>query len=88
MSGFKLNSHKREVQEAKDKAIAMALMEIGLVAERMAKAEISKPKTHADGHQRPNVITGNLRSSIDFSTDNPQETVYIGTNVEYAAFVC
>lgn len=85
MSGFV--SHKQEVLEAKNQAIAAALTEMGVLAERFVKEKISEPKPHSDGTNRPSVVTGNLRNSIDFEVDQADETVYIGTNVEYAPYV-
>ena len=84
---FELVSHKREVIEAKDRAIETALTEIGLLAERFTKQEISRPKGHADGTVRPSVITGELRRSIDYEVDAADESVYVGTNIEYGKYV-
>lgn len=57
----------------------------GAVAERYAKEELSKPKVHADGTSRPNVITGRLRNSVSHAVEDNK--AYIGTNVTYAPFV-
>lgn len=54
--------------------IAAALEEIGLVAERFAKAKCP-------------VDTGRLRNSITHVIDSGRKEVYIGTNVEYAPYV-
>lgn len=61
-----------EVTQALRLAIHRALTKIGLVAEDYAKRLCP-------------VITGRLRNSITFYTDD--DTVTIGTNVEYAQFV-
>lgn len=51
-----------------------ALEECGLVAEGYAKKETP-------------VDTGNLRNSISHKVDEAEQSVYIGTNNEYAAYV-
>ena len=68
-----IESHKDEVIQAKDEAIARALETIGLVAERYAK-------------EYAPVDTGRLRNSISHEAVPEEETVYIGTNVEYAPY--
>lgn len=65
-------SHKDDAIAEKDKAIEKALETIGLVAERYAK-EICV------------VDTGRLRNSISHQVD--ENTVYVGTNVEYAPYI-
>ena len=67
-----VTSHRIEVIEAKNEAIARALETIGLVAERYAK-------------EKAPVDTGRLRNSISHQVDD--ETVYVGTNVEYAPYL-
>ena len=65
-------SHRIEVIQAKDEAVAKALETIGLVAERYAK-ELCPTDT------------SRLKNSISHQVDD--ETVYVGTNVEYAPYV-
>lgn len=65
-------SHKIEVIQAKDEAVAKALETIGRVAERYAK-ELCPTDT------------SRLKNSISHQVDD--ETVYVGTNVEYAPYV-
>lgn len=65
-------SHKIEVIQAKDEAVAKALETIGLVAERYAKEMCPTD-------------TGRLKNSISHQVDD--DTVYVGTNVEYAPYV-
>jgi len=67
-----VTSHRIEVIEAKNEAVARALETIGLVAERYAKGKAP-------------VDTGRLRNSISHQVDD--ETVYVGTNVEYAPYL-
>lgn len=63
-----------EVVHAIKRAKAAALEEIGLTAERFAKAETP-------------VDTGRLRNSITHVVSDGEDAVYIGTNVEYAPYV-
>ena len=64
--------YSKEVLSAMEKGIKNGLEAIGLTAETYAKKETP-------------VCTGRLRNSISHETD--KEAVYIGTNVEYSAFV-
>ena len=66
----KIDSHVKEVLAAKDGAIERILESWGLNAERYAKEKCP-------------VDTGRLRNSITHAKD--EKTMYIGTNVEYAA---
>ena len=61
-----------EMLMMKNEAVKKALVIIGLKAEKYAKEECP-------------VRTGRLRNSI--SHDNDGQTVYVGTNVEYAPYV-
>ena len=72
VASVKITDNSGEFIDAKDQAAARALEAIGLLAEGYAKA--LSP-----------VDTGRLRSSISHDTDD--DTAYIGTNVEYAAYV-
>lgn len=62
------------IANAMNAAIAKALEQIGLAAERFAKTETP-------------VDTGRLRNSITHALDLEDESVYVGTNVEYAPYV-
>ena len=64
--------NSQRILTAMEKGIKNGLEAIGLTAETYAKKETP-------------VDTGRLRNSISHETD--KEAVYIGTNVEYAAFV-
>jgi len=77
--------------ELKD-AVNRALEAIGMQVENYAKMELEKPKKHASAPKgkeiiRPNVDTGRLVNSITHQVSPSEEAVYIGTNVEYAAYV-
>lgn len=75
------------VGEGFQQAVERALFRMGMKAEGYAKNEISRPKPHADGTNKPNIVTGTLRNSINFKIDPNGKSVHVGTNVEYAAFV-
>ena len=64
--------NSKQVLSAMEKGIKNGLEAIGLTAETYAKKATP-------------VDTGRLRNSISHTVDG--EAVYIGTNVEYAAFV-
>ena len=72
MAFFRVESHADEALAELDSKIQVALEEIGLMAERYAKNDCP-------------VDTGRLRNSITHETDN--DSVYIGTNVEYGKYV-
>ena len=63
-----------EVLKGLSDAVERALTRIGLAAEGYAKKECP-------------VDTGNLRNSITHEVVQSEKAVYIGTNVEYAAYV-
>ena len=69
-----MENNAKLIEGAMNKAIAAALEEIGLAAERFAKRACP-------------VDTGRLRSSITHALNMDEEAVYIGTNVEYAKYV-
>ena len=64
--------NSKQVLSAMEKGIKNGLEAIGLTAETYAKKETP-------------VDTGRLRNSISHTVDG--EATYIGSNVEYAAFV-
>lgn len=68
-----IEDNSEQVLNAIDRALAEALEEIGMSAERFAKAKCP-------------VDTGRLRNSITFALDVEDEAVYVGTNVEYAPY--
>lgn len=63
-----------EVSQGIVRAIDRALEEVGLAAEGFAKRGCP-------------VDTGNLRNSITHVVESAEDAVYVGTNVEYAAYV-
>ena len=72
MSEVKFIDNSQQAIDAMLNAAQVALEACGLQAEGYAKMECP-------------VDTGNLRNSISHTSDG--ETEYIGTNVEYAAYV-
>lgn len=69
---IKLTDNSDLVKAAKDEMIALALEAVGLQAEGNVVPLVP-------------VDTGRLRSSITHTVEG--ETAYVGTNVEYAAYV-
>ena len=67
--------NSKEVLEAMQQAVVRALENCGLVAEGYAK-------------KLAPVDTGNLRNSITHTVDEDEPAAYIGTDVEYAPYVC
>ena len=72
MADIKFTSNVNDILSALEKGIKNGLEAIGLTAETYAKKETP-------------VDTGRLRNSISHTVDG--EATYIGSNVEYAAFV-
>ena len=66
--------NSKEVLEAMQQAALRALEKCGLTAEGYAKKLCP-------------VDTGNLRNSITHTVDEEEPAAYIGSNVEYAAYV-
>lgn len=73
----RVESHRAEVIAAKNKAVQIALEEIGHQAVSHTVVNLSV------GH--PKVQTGRLRNSITHLVDD--DTCYVGTNVEYAPYI-
>ena len=71
-----LTSNIDQIRAATAEAIETALKTVGMQAQAHVGEEIT-----AQGA----IDTGRLRNSIDFEVDG--DTVYVGTNVEYAPYV-
>lgn len=69
-----IKDNSEEFLKALPEQIEQALTAIGLTAESYAKQECP-------------VDTGRLRNSITHAVEAGEQAVYIGSNVEYAAFV-
>ena len=72
---IKFTDNSKEIIEAMQQATVRALEKCGLTAEGYAK-------------KLAPVDTGNLRNSITHDVDDGETAAYIGTNVEYAPYVC
>ena len=70
-----IQDHSSEVSAEIKAALLRGLETCGLVAEGYAK-------------KLAPVDTGNLRNSITHTVDDEEPAAYIGTNVEYAPYVC
>lgn len=71
------------IEEAAFSQIERALEKVGLTAERYAK--IACPVGTPESTGKKGYVGGTLRNSISHTHD--KNTVYIGTNVEYAPYV-
>lgn len=71
---YEFIDNSAECKKALNDTIVRALEKCGLVAEAYAK-------------QLCPVDTGNLRNSINHAVDPQEPAAYIGSNVEYAAYV-
>ena len=74
MSDVRIEDHSVEVIRAKDANVEAALEMMGLQCEKYTKMLCP-------------VDTGRLRNSYTHDVRAGEEAVYIGTNVEYAAYV-
>ena len=72
---IKFTDNSKEVLEAMQQAALRALEKCGLTAEGYAKKLCP-------------VDTGNLRNSITHTVDEEEPAAYIGSNAEYASYVC
>ena len=77
MSGFSFTDHSAEIKSMKQEGVKRALEAIGIEAEKYAKLHLEDAPRRID--------TGRLRSSVSHVVS--WDSVYIGTNVEYAPYV-
>ena len=70
-----VHDNSKEISENIKSALLRGLEKCGLTAERFAK-------------KLAPYDTGNLRNSITHEVDDGEQAAYIGTNVEYAPYVC
>ena len=70
-----VHDNSKEISENIKSALLRGMEKCGLTAERFAK-------------KLAPYDTGNLRNSITHGVDDGEPAVYIGTNVEYAPYVC
>lgn len=74
LGGVVFNDHSGEVLNARHDAVVRTLERCGTEGEGYAK-DLAPTRT------------GNLKNSITHKVDNGENSVYIGTNVEYALYV-
>ena len=72
---IEIHDNSEEIANDIKSALLRGLETCGLVAEGYAK-------------KLAPVDTGNLRNSITHDVDDGEPAAYIGTNVEYASYVC
>ena len=70
-----IHDNSKEISEDIKSPLLRGLEKCGLTAERFAK-------------KLAPYDTGNLRNSITHEVDDGEPAAYIGTNVEYAPYVC
>lgn len=75
------------VKNALAEQIEQALIAVGITAENNAKREITHAVYDQPESKSGYVRTGRLRNSLTHEVVTDENAVYIGTNVEYAAFV-
>ena len=76
---IKLVDNTGEILESVHRASVIALESCGLTAEGYAKTNLTN---------NGSVDTGRLRNSITHIVDQSELSVTVGTNVEYASYVC
>lgn len=86
---FTVVSHLDEVLSSVRDAQTRTLSRIGEAIQWYARDEIQRPKLHADGMTRPNVITGDLYRSITviLEADGTRRAAYVGTPLLYGKYV-
>ena len=70
-----IHDNSKEISENIKSALLRGMEKCGLTAERFAK-------------KLAPYDTGNLRNSITHTVDDGEPAAYIGTDVEYAPYVC
>lgn len=82
----KITDNSDKFLDALPEQIEQALIAIGLAAETNAKKKVTEVVYNTP--PSPNYArTGRLRNSITHAVEAGEQSVYIGSNVEYAAFV-
>lgn len=77
--------NSQQIKAGMEDAVLKALEECGLAAEGYAKELCPVGTPESTGI--PGYIGGTLRNSITHVVDGQERAVYIGSNVEYAAYV-
>lgn len=74
------------IKDAMEDQVEQALTAVGITAENNAKREITRAVY--DTPESPSYVrTGRLRNSLTHSVEMNEKAVYIGSAVEYAAYV-
>lgn len=76
---FKFTDNTNDVLNAMQAVKSLMLEDMGRTAEGHAKVELGKTPKRID--------TGNLRNSIAHQVDMTEDSVSVGTNVEYGIYV-
>ena len=79
MMEINITDNSKLVKDEFEAACLRALEKCGLTAEGYAKTNLTN---------NGSVDTGNLRNSITHTVDESELAAYIGSNVEYASYVC
>lgn len=80
-----MTSNNAEIQKQLDVAVLKALTEMGIKAEKFAKALCPVGTVESTG--KKGYRGGTLRRSITYEVSKEEGVVRIGTNVEYAPYV-
>lgn len=74
------------IKDALEDQLEQALIAVGITAESNAKKEITRA-VYDTPESKTYVRTGRLRNSLTHSVEMNEKAVYIGSAVEYAAYV-
>ena len=75
------------IKDALEDQVEQALISVGITAENNAKREITRAVYDTPESKSGYVRTGRLRNSLTHSVAMNEKAVYIGSAVEYAAYV-
>lgn len=82
-----IQSKISSVQKEIDNFTKYLLDEIGTLVQGAAVANLSTPTLHRGGRWFPNYDTGNLSNSITYVVNPTDNTVSIGTPLEYGIYI-
>lgn len=74
------------IKDALEDQVEQALIAVGITAENNAKREITRA-VYDTPESKTYIRTGRLRNSLTHSVAMDEKAVYIGSAVEYAAYV-
>ena len=81
-----LTDNSNLIKDALEDQVEQALIAVGITAENNAKREITRA-VYDTPESKSYVRTGRLRNSLTHSVAMNEKAVYIGSAVEYAAYV-